>query len=96
MKNELLKKFYFKKSKRAADHAGAGLGSIGNAYGRYSDEKAKAWDQCAAICDDLGGYGLTVCGKNTFSFSAGFYFENDDGARCFAYITPKTRVFSLV
>lgn len=55
------------------------------AYGRFSDAKAEAWEYCERLCKERSGWGLKVISYNRFFFTAGFLFE-DDGAKLM-YIT---------
>lgn len=57
------------------------------AYGRFSNKKAEAWEYCKKLCKESGGKGLKILGANTSFFSAGFLFTDKDGNECLMYIT---------
>lgn len=57
------------------------------AYGRFSDKKAEAWEYCEELCKKHDGKGLKILGVNTNFFSAGFLFTDNDGNECLMYIT---------
>lgn len=65
-----------------------GQESLSAVYGRYSEAKAKAFDYCRRLCSDLDGWGLRITSYNTMIFTVGFYFVNEFGVVCMAYITP--------
>lgn len=58
------------------------------AYANPSQAKRRAWEYCKQLCYDLGGEGLKVLSKNTFMFTAGFMYTDDDGREMFMYISP--------
>lgn len=62
---------------------------LGDAYpSGYSYEKGRAWQYCIDLMHEKGGSGLKVISKNTFQFSAGFeYWDNETGKDMFVYIT---------
>ena len=57
-----------------------GRQSLYQFYGRYSDEKAHAWQAIAKRCSDENGVGLTVVAGNTFTFSTGYIKRVEGGA----------------
>lgn len=57
-----------------------GRQSLYQFYGRYSDEKAHAWQAIAKRCSDENGIGLTVIGGNSFTFSTGYIKCVEGGA----------------
>lgn len=57
------------------------------AYERFSNKKAEAWEYCEELCKKHDGKGLKVLGANTNFFSAGFLFTDKDGNECLMYIT---------
>lgn len=62
--------------------------SLEQAYGRYSDAKAKAWAYCRELMYKNDGYNLKVVSKNTSFFSAGFLFINKEtGEEMYMHIT---------
>ena len=58
-----------------------------DAYQRFSQNKANAWDYCESLMAKKNGHDLKVISKNTFIFTAGFLFE-EDGKEMFMFITP--------
>lgn len=56
-------------------------------YGRYSSAKAAAWRDCERKCAERNGYGLSVIGRNSSYFSAGFTYEGETG-KMFYVMTP--------
>jgi hypothetical protein len=71
---------------------GRELCGVRGAYKSASVYKWRAWENCRELCADLGGHGLTVCGRNSSFFSVGFEFNDAAGAPCFMYITASRRV----
>ena len=57
------------------------------AYGRFSNKKAEAWEYCEELCKESDGKGLKILGANTSFFSAGFLFTDREGNECLMYIT---------
>ena len=70
--------------------------SLDDKYNNASVAKYRAWAYCRELCDKYNGSNLKVIGGNTFTFSAGFTFENDDGEKIFCYITPSSNRFYKV
>ena len=63
--------------------------SIWNAYNKPSSAKESAWEYCRMLCTRKNGWGLSVIGKNTCIFTAGFRFtDQETGVEKFMYITP--------
>ena len=56
-------------------------------YGKFSNEKIKAFDYCVDLCKKYNGVDLKIISYNTFAFSCGFTYTNDDGRKMFVYIT---------
>ena len=50
---------------------------IFEAYARPSARKVWAWERCKAICEEEGGRGLMIIGKNCTQFTA--YFNTPAG-----------------
>ena len=48
------------------------------AYGRASQAKWNAWENCKRLCHEYNGWGLKVIGKNCHFFSAGFLFTDEE------------------
>ena len=58
-------------------------------YGRFSENKARAWRFCQERQAKLNGYGLKVITHNCMVFTAGFeYFDEKTGVVMFYYISP--------
>lgn len=67
----------------------SGYYDINQAYANPSYAKIRAFKDCWWMCKQLHGTGLKVISKNTFVFTAGFEFVNDEtGEVMFMYITP--------
>ena len=63
--------------------------SLDSAYGKYSAEKARAWRYCEDLCEKMNGSKLRVLAHNSFIFTAGFEFVDEEtGVIKFMYITP--------
>ena len=60
--------------------------SLYDAYGRFSKEKAEAWQYCEDLMKEYDGYGLKVISHNGYQFTAGFMFEWDN-VPMFMYIS---------
>lgn len=58
-----------------------------NVYNDWSAAKERAYDYCLNQFDNLNGHDFRICSANTYTFTVGFYFTNEDGKECFAYIT---------
>lgn len=57
---------------------------IYEAYGRPSVYKVRAWENCKALCQNLGGIRLRITGRTTHAFTVMFYFAS-----------PETGVWSI-
>lgn len=72
--------------------------SLCDVYGRFSDNKRRAWEQCEETCDYCGGYDLKVISHNTCFFTAGFEYldpadiDKPNGGARFVYITANYSV----
>lgn len=58
------------------------------AYGKFSKKKIEAWEDCRRLCYEYNGHDLKIITHNTYVFTAGFVYEDEDGDRMFMYITP--------
>lgn len=58
-----------------------------NVYQSYSSKKRAAWQYCRDKCCELHGSFLSVVGYSCQQFTAGFTFKNEEGKKCFCYIT---------
>ena len=56
-------------------------------YESASSGKRNAWEYCKKLCYSQQGIGLKIISYNTYTFTAGFVFE-EDGVNKFMYITP--------
>lgn len=61
--------------------------NLHDAYGKFSKEKADAWERCKELCKRYYGHDLRILGANTFFFSAGFTYTDEFGQKCLMYIT---------
>ena len=64
------------------------LSNLYKAYGRPSQKKLEAWNDCSKLLREYEGSDLRVITYNTFVFTAGFTFVGEDNIRRFIYITP--------
>lgn len=62
-------------------------GSLFELYDKPSKAKWDALDYCKSLMRELKGSGLKILGGNIFAFSVGFTFPDENGNKCFAYIT---------
>lgn len=63
--------------------------SIYEAYDRPSSNKISAWQYCIDLCNKNNGRGLKVISRNTYTFTAGFEFDDAaTGEVMFMFITP--------
>lgn len=60
--------------------------NLWQAYGKPSYAKEVVWNRCVELMKEFDGYGLSVIGCNTNTFSAGFLCEID-GKHAFVWIT---------
>lgn len=76
-------------AKRAyEDYRRSNMHRLEDAYTSYSPAKGAAWDYCRRLCYENNGHGLKVIATNTFTFSAGFEYEDAETGVCmFMYIT---------
>ena len=72
-----------------------GVSSLYGLYNSFSYAKARAWAYCEQLCKDYNGEDLRAISGNTFTFSAGFTFD-DNGQKIFCYITPNHNRFYKV
>lgn len=64
---------------------------LSDVYGRWSNEKQKAFDKCVELCMNLNGKSFCITSHNTSYFSVMFDFEHPEtGNRMRAHITPST------
>ena len=58
-------------------------------YGKYSANKAKAFEYCKELMYKMDGERLRIISHNTFIFTAGFRFiDKETGVIRFMFITP--------
>ena len=68
---------------------------LDEAYGRYSDAKAFAWEHCESLCSELDGCNLCITSANGFRFTAQFEFNNPENGRpMVCHITP-TQTYAM-
>lgn len=70
--------------------------SIFQAYGRPSSAKISAWEHCERLRDEFNGTNLRVLSRNTFMFTAGFEFEDENGVINYMLITPTVEMYAEV
>ena len=62
--------------------------TLDEAYGRYSTAKARAYEYCRRLYDEMGGFDFVISSHNCMVFSVCFKFIDDEtGVLCYAYIT---------
>lgn len=63
--------------------------TLRDVYGRYSDNKKRAFDCCVSLCEEFNGYSFRITSHNSFSFCVMFDFANPEtGEAMRAHITP--------
>ena len=65
---------------------------LNNIYKSYSYEKTRAFDYCKTLKEKYNGNDLKIINGNTFTFSAGFTFKQDN-KKIFCYITKNNIKF---
>ena len=69
------------------------MDSLEKAYKSASHRKWAAWHYCQRLCREHDGWGLKVIHRNTWMFTAGFEYVNQEtGEVMFMYITPNYNV----
>ena len=56
-------------------------------YGRCSENKRAAFNDCRALQYKMGGYDGRICSANTFQFTYGFKFIDKEGKERLFYRT---------
>ena len=56
-------------------------------YNSFSREKENAYIYCVNLCDKNNGENLKIVSYCINQFTMGFEFTNDDGKKCFCWIT---------
>lgn len=85
---------YFTKINRTTQRARDIIRSYNNSsatqlwhvYGSYSGAKARAFDDCMHLMNEVGGHDLRITGAGNTNFSVAFTFVKD-GKKCLAFIT---------
>ena len=73
---------------RLNNYNNATASALWQIYGRYSQQKANAFEYCKRLQYERHGYGLRVFNGNSFTFSAGFqYRDPETGKLMLMYIT---------
>lgn len=62
-------------------------------YITCSAQKQRAYNYCRNLYYKVGGEGFRIIGYNTFVFTVGFEFVDENGVVCFAYITPEKGIY---
>lgn len=57
-------------------------------YGRWSDAKQDAWEECFKECEDNNGEDFRIISHNQNEFTCGYVFEKD-GTKYFRYHTAR-------
>ena len=52
--------------------------TLGEVYGRYSDEKARAYRYCRRLCEKYDGHNFCIMSHNVNMFTVSFDFANPD------------------
>ena len=60
--------------------------NLNDIYKSYSYSKARAFDYCKNLCNKYSGQDLKIICGNTFTFSAGFTYSQDN-KNYFVFIT---------
>lgn len=74
----------------------SGCSNLYGLYNSFSYAKARAWTYCEDLCHKFNGYDLKAISGNTFNFSAGFVFQNEQGQEVFCYITKTKNSFLII
>ena len=61
---------------------------LSDVYGSYSRAKENAMRYCEDLMRRFNGYGLRIISHNTFTFTVGFMFSDENGVVNLMYITP--------
>lgn len=62
-------------------------------YRTCSPQKHRAYNYCRNLFDKLNGEAFRIIYYNTFVFTVGFEFVDENGVVCFAYITPEKDIY---
>ena len=62
--------------------------TLHDVYGTFSQAKEKAYDYCLGLMRKYDGSNFKIISFNTFMFTAGFTFTDEQGNDCMMYITP--------
>lgn len=92
MQMKIKNKFFFTIHPRAKAPAMTCEGvCLHDVYGRWSNRKQKAFDNCVELCEELNGKSFCITGHGTSYFSVMFDFEHPEtGDAMRAHITPST------
>lgn len=68
--------------------------SLNNVYKTFSQDKYIAFNSCKLDCAGKSGFNFRITSANTFSFSCGFlYYDEDKRLRCRYYTFQNTYDF---
>ena len=62
--------------------------TLNSVYGSFSYDKMRAFERCEDVMKNHKGFSLKIISHNTFMFTCGFEFFDENGKRFFCYITP--------
>ena len=57
-------------------------------YGRWSGEKERAYKACLEKCSDMNGWNFRIVSHNSWMFTVGWLYRNEEGKNMFWYETP--------
>lgn len=70
-----------------SNYRGATATDLHGIYTIVSKKKLEAFDYCKSLMKEYNGKNLKVIGGNSYTFSAGFEFTDEDNNKCIMYIT---------
>lgn len=88
-KELFMKQVKFNKQMKQAyqQFSDSNISDIHYLYDSFSTNKYIAYLNCKVLCKNMNGYGFTLWGKNTFGFSAGFEYLDDNDNTHFVWLT---------
>ena len=60
-------------------------------YGRYSEKKREAFEECRKLQATYDGWGGRICTASPYKFTYAFKFNNGYNQTCLCYITNITK-----
>ena len=65
---------------------------LGEVYGCYSANKARAWERCERLCSELDGSNLCITSNNSHTFTVQFeFYHPENGRPMVCHITPSRK-----